>query len=45
MTGSGVFFVPEQYFSLGVFNATTLPLQTSTTAHTCLITPVPFEMQ
>lgn len=45
MTGSGVFFVPERYFSLGVWNATTLPLQTSTSAHTCLITPIPFEMQ
>lgn len=45
MTGSGVFFVPDLYFSLGVWNATTLPLQTSTSAHTCLITPIPFEMQ
>ena len=38
-------YIPSQYFSLVVFNNTTLPIETSTTKHRCVLTPQPFEMQ
>jgi hypothetical protein len=45
MTASGSVFVPDRYFSLGLWNATSLPFQTSTSAHKCSLTPMPFEQQ
>jgi hypothetical protein len=45
MTASGVVWVPNRYFSVGVWNATTLPLTTSTSVHSVKFTPVPDESQ
>lgn len=38
-------YLPQRYFSLAMWNNTGLPTQTSTSAHRCTMTPVPFEMQ
>ena len=45
MTVSGYCFIPSRYISLVVYNATTLPLTTSTSVHTFTLIPTPFEMQ
>lgn len=45
MTASGWVWLPSRYLSLGTWNGTTLPFQTSTSAHTCLLTPQPLEQQ
>ena len=45
MTGSGLVWIPSRYMSLGLWNATTLPFQTSTTANHCSLTPMPNEIQ
>lgn len=39
MTKSGTFLVPTRYFSMGIWNATTLPLRTDTTVHGLRMTP------
>jgi hypothetical protein len=38
-------YVPQRYFSLGIWNNTALPLETSTAKHRCQMTPVPIQMQ
>lgn len=45
MTASGLIYVPQRYISMGIWNATTLPLTTSTSAHGLTLTPVPWETQ
>lgn len=45
MTGSGLVYIPDQYFSVGVWNAFGQALLTSTAVHRCTFTPVPPEMQ
>ena len=45
MTGRGYFWLPSRYFSMFVWNATTLNFQTSTTLHQLYVTPVPDEVQ
>lgn len=45
MTASGWTYIPSRYIAFVVWNGTTLPFQTSTTAHTCTLTPVPMESQ
>lgn len=43
MTKSDTFLVPTRYFSMGLWNATTLPLRTDTAAHGLRMTPVWWE--
>jgi hypothetical protein len=38
-------YIPGQYVSLVMFNATTIPTETSTTKHGCSLTPMPFQQQ
>lgn len=38
-------YIPSRYFSVVIFNNTTLSTETSTTKHRCVLTPQPFEMQ
>lgn len=45
MYGSGMADIPTRYFQVAVWNATSLPFATSTTAHACIFTPMPIEMQ
>jgi hypothetical protein len=45
MAASGLWLCTSRYFSMGVWNATTLPFTTSTTAHGLTITPVSWEIQ
>ena len=42
---SYVVLIPTRYFSIGVWNATTLPLTTSTSAHGVVVTPLAWESQ
>lgn len=37
--------IPTRYFSIGIWNATTLPFQTSTSVHGVIVTPVYWEAQ
>lgn len=39
------FFVPTRYFCMGIWDATTLPFQTSTSAHGLILTPLAWEAQ
>ena len=45
MTRSFQVYVPNRYFSLGVWNATTLPFKTDTAVHRCTATPMVPQMQ
>lgn len=45
MSSSGYIWVPSRYITMGVWNATTLPFQTSTTLHQLYLTPVPDQAQ
>jgi hypothetical protein len=45
MSASGVVLVTARYFSLGVWNATTLPLTTGTSLHRVTMTPLVWEIQ
>ena len=38
-------YLPERYVSVGMWNATGLPTETSTTKHRCVLTPMNPEMQ
>lgn len=38
-------FIPTRYFSVGVWNGTTLPFQTSTSVHGILVTPLYWQAQ
>ena len=38
-------YIPSRYFSMGVWDATTLPFKTDTTTHRCAAYPMPFQMQ
>lgn len=40
MTGSGIVEIPTRYFSLGLWNGTTLPFKTDTAVHGCYLTPL-----
>jgi membrane carboxypeptidase/penicillin-binding protein PbpC len=45
MTGSWNVYVPTRYATLALWNATALPLQTSTSVHKCSMTPTPLQQQ
>ena len=45
MSARGYVWLPTRYFSMAVWNATTLPFQTTTTLHQLYMTPVPDEIQ
>jgi hypothetical protein len=45
MTSSGYVWIPSRYVSMGVWNATTLAFQTSTSLHQLYLIPVPDEAQ
>ena len=45
MHGSGTILIPTRYFSMGIWNATTLPFTTSTSAHGLIMTPLNWEVQ
>ena len=45
MTASGTVCTSSRYLSIGVWNATTLAFQTSTSAHKFSLTPIPMEIQ
>jgi hypothetical protein len=45
MTASTLVFVPARYVSIGVWNGTSLPFQTSTTTHRCTLVPWALEQQ
>jgi hypothetical protein len=45
MVRSGYVYIAARYVSLGLWNATTLPLQTSTSVHGITLTPIPWESQ
>lgn len=45
MTVSGTIFLVQRYISIGVWNASSLPFQTSTAVHSVKLTPAPFEAQ
>lgn len=45
MTGSGSFEIPSQFFSLVVWNGTTLNFVASTSVHKCNFIPWPYEVQ
>ena len=45
MTARGYVWVPSRYISMGIWNATTLAFQTSTTLHQLYMIPVPDEVQ
>jgi len=38
-------YLPARYFALGFFNGSALPVETSTTKHKCVFTPMPIQMQ
>ena len=38
-------YIPSRYFSVVVYNNTSLPFESSTTKHRCVAYPMPFEMQ
>ena len=38
-------YLPQRYFSLAIWNNTSLPIETSTSKHRCQMTPVPIQMQ
>ena len=45
MTASGYIWIAQRYISLGIWNATTLAFQTSTSLHQLYLTPIPDEIQ
>jgi hypothetical protein len=45
MTASGIVLIPTRYFSMGIWNATTLPFTTSTSGHGLVMTPMYWETQ
>lgn len=45
MVASGRIRLDARYLSLGIWNGTSLPLQTDTANHGCLLTPMPEEVQ
>jgi hypothetical protein len=45
MTASQTVMLLDRYVQLGIWNASTLPLVTSTSVHGCTLTPAPFEQQ
>jgi hypothetical protein len=45
MTASGTLLIPTRYFSMGLWNATTLPLKTDTAVHGLVMTPLYWELQ
>ena len=45
MTASGLVYIPQRYFSPAMWNATSLPTQSSTSAMRCAFTPMTIEMQ
>ena len=38
-------YIPGRYFSLAIWNGTSLPLKTDTAVHGCAMTPMPNQMQ
>jgi hypothetical protein len=38
-------YLPNRYVSLAIWNATTIPLETSTSKHRCTLTPMPIQGQ
>ena len=45
MTASGTILIPTRYFSMGIWNGTTLPLKTDTAVHGLVMTPLYWEQQ
>jgi hypothetical protein len=45
MTASWTVMLLDRYVQLGIWNASTLPLRTSTAVHGCTLTPAPLEQQ
>lgn len=45
MTARGYVWVPSRYISMGIWNATTLAFQTTTSLHQLYMVPVPDEVQ
>jgi hypothetical protein len=45
MTASGLVYIPDRYFSLGVWNALGQAFRTDTSVHHCTFTPMPPEQQ